>query len=1284
MNKKEETRSKKQEDQSSVLSSQSSVPDPVEAALRHKAAQVRPNPTFVNRLAARLRAARGAQSTARWRIPVWGWASAAVAMLLVVTLVIQAVWPRGVPVAPTGETPGVIGTTPVETTGPATATTGPSATPPPTPERKPDFAESLPPAVATAIPRPGEEVNTKAGVLVRFTQPMDRASVEQAIRVTAEDGRAQPVEGEFTWENDQVVTFKPKGLASGVRYSVSVSPEARAANGLTLNRELVFAFSTVGPLTVTHTSPADGVADVRGDAPILVAFNYPVVPLNCSGQVAESGSECPPLALDIQPGVVGQGLWVNTSVYRFDPLPAWNAGTAYNVTLPAGLQSMDGAELAAPVSFNFNTAAPDILAIEPGNGATDVPLETVITVTLNTPMDRATTEAAFALTDPLGAAIAGTFAWETDGAAFVFTPTQRLAYETGYTAALAPGAQTLSGAALADGESIFFNTTQPVRLSRIVPANNPNAQTLDYHEGVRVDFTGLVDPETVSDAIEVRRDGVVVSDANVYWTTYEKRPYAAVYWDKDAGAEYCVHILPGVADRYGNTLPDENYFRCFVVNDMPPIFASLVRQDTMTLDAAEAARLYMVAVNVAQVDLTLSTISERRFLAYADTIQPLGTVRTWSLTPGGARNASEIVPVDLTDSAPLPTGYYMLDWRTTPQRGEGWFPQMLRFAVVDRHLTLKLSDDEALVWVTDLRSGTPIAGADVVLLNQVGNELGRGVSDADGVARFAIPEQKDRWDTFAAVSGVAGQPGFGVVRSDWNANVSPWGFGINYDYGAGSQHQVYLHTDRPIYRPGQEVYFQGVVRRDDDELYSLPPVTLTLRVQVRTYSGISEFSLPEITLQPTEMGTFAGSFRLPEDAPLGSYDLALDILDPYTYNATWYAQFAVAAYRKPEFEVTVTPEQDDLLDGATLRALIAARYYSGGAVSNARVHWTLRAQPYTFAPDIAGWWSWDITISGWNYWRDAEPLAEGDATTDAQGNLLLDWPATLQPLGEQETTGPQTWELEVTVTDESGFPVTGRGSAVIHAGRFYLGLKPQKWVTAAGDPALVDVRSVDWDEQPFPNQPVTLSLARRAWKYIPSKQPFGEDLWTYEDTAIESVSVTTDGKGEAAASLTPPSSGSYVVLAESTDADGNVIRSETYLWVGGGGIAAWKLPEGRVTPVADAKSYRTGDVARILLPTPFEAPYEVLMTLERGSFLEVRRFTATEANPLIEIPLTDAHVPNVIVSFVVVKGIGGSADQRTPDVRIGMVELKVEPIKQLLTVEITPDCSPSPPPSPSP
>ena len=78
------------------------------------------------------------------------------------------------------------------------------------------------------------------------------------------------------------------------------------------------------------------------------------------------------------------------------------------------------------------------------------------------------------------------------------------------------------------------------------------------------------------------------------------------------------------------------------------------------------------------------------------------------------------------------------------------------------------------------------------------------------------------------------------------------------------------------------------------------------------------------------------------------------------------------------------------------------------------------------------------------------------------------------------------------------------------------------------------------------------------------------------------------------------------------------------------------------------------------------------MTVERAGILHVERFTMHESNPVIEVPIRNDYVPNVIVSFVVIKGI--TPEQRTPDVRIGMVELPVEPADKLLTVEILPVC----------
>ncbi|MGC9358338.1 MAG: alpha-2-macroglobulin family protein, partial [Anaerolineae bacterium] len=108
-----------------------------------------------------------------------------------------------------------------------------------------------------------------------------------------------------------------------------------------------------------------------------------------------------------------------------------------------------------------------------------------------------------------------------------------------------------------------------------------------------------------------------------------------------------------------------------------------------------------------------------------------------------------------------------------------------------------------------------------------------------------------------------------------------------------------------------------------------------------------------------------------------------------------------------------------------------------------------------------------------------------------------------------------------------------------------------------------------------------------------------------------------------------------------------------------------------------AQSYRPGDTASIFVPTPFEGPFQVLMTVERGSFLEVRRFVSEESNPMVELALPPSYAPNVYVSFVVVKGavepVGEGGAEHPPDVRVGFVHLTVEPLSQTLDVEVTAD-----------
>ncbi len=1190
--------------------------EPVAKALQRAAAEVKPEATFIEELSRRLRARHPASAARRPRWPLWSWVAVA-ATLVVLFLVGRALWPA------------------VEPTEPA-------------------HVAALPPVLAESQPRPGGELPAEnAAITLRFSRPMDRASVEAALRLTP------VVTGTFEWEDDQSVTFRPKALTSATRYQVALDATARADNGLPLNRELAFTFSTLSPLTVTHTAPAAGDRALRSDTPLVVSFNYPLAPLNCTGWVADGDEGCSPLPLIIEPEVAGEGMWLNTSLYRFDPQPGWNAGTTYTITLPAGVESVAGAALDAPVTWSFSTAPPRAVGQEPRQGLTNIPLETDVRVRFNTPMEQAATEAAFSLTafDDEGP-VPGTFTWADNGSQLIFTPTQRLALGTTYHVRVDEGARTVSDTPLAEAYAGRFTTVPAPAILGVLTSRG--GEQLSYYDSLHVHVQGLLDPAEVEAHLRLTEEGEELP-FRTWWDDRERM--LTVYWDLEPRTEYCLRLEAGLTDAYGHPVPEMEP-ACFTSEPRPPAFIPAFSSRSLTLDAAEAARLYFATVNVTQADLTLYTQTERYFIGSREA--PVEHLRGWTVALPEGLDEATVVPVDLAEGEALPTGLYQLRWSYPGPREYQW-DNRLHFAVVDRHVTFKLAEDEALFWVTDLRTGAPVAGAEVRLISEHRGLEGVAVTDADGVARLPVPPHGAYWQSSMALVGTPGEPGFGVALSRWQEDTNPWQFDIDSRYyGKPAEYRIYLHTDRPIYRPGQLIHVAGVLREEQDVSYALPTeaLTVTLTLYDAQYNQVDQVE----TLVSPE-GSFTAAFALADDVPLGGYHLEVTLPGGRNENE-WRRYLTVAAYRKPEFEVTVMPETDDVLDGETLRALVESSYYAGGPVSDAEIQWTVRAVPYTFAPDVAGWWQWTAQQIHWGWQRDPEVVAEGRARTDAQGRFLLELPADLAPLDDEELPGSQRWTVEATVTDESGFPVTGRGRVNVHAGRFYLGLKPRSWVAQAGEEALVDLLALDWEELPVAGQEISLTLASRAWRHVRPDRPFSQPTWAFEDTPVSTLTVATDAGGEAVARLTPPRSGAYVVKAESTDSAGNIIRSETSLWVSGPQAAAWKMAEGRVTPVADAQRYRPGETANILLPTPFNGPFELLLTVERAGILEVQRLTVTEANPVIEVPIREEYVPNVVVSFVAIKGADATGG---PDVRIGMVELEVEAVSQLLTVEVLPD-----------
>ncbi len=1088
-----------------------------------------------------------------------------------------------------------------------------------------------PPVLLDYTPRRGQEVAPDTPLTFYFDQPMDQNSVRQALQLTP------PVEGEFEWPDEATLIFRPKAWAAATRYRVTLMGELRSAAGGAAFPGLTFTFSTLTPLKVLRVGPADGATNVRIDVPVLVAFNRPVVPFNCVGRVAKAETACPPLPLTFTPNVLGNGTWLDTTLYRFDPYRGWSAGQDYVVALPANFSTVEGVSLSAPVSWSFRTSVPTIQKITPANGETKVPLDTTIRVVFSTPMDEEITSGVFRMSAENGESVPGVVAWEDNGAVLVFTPALPLQLGMRYTAQIGTRARAATSAPLENPQTWTFTTVPYPALSDAVPRNGAVGVALD--EPVRLVFSGALDVSTLAAHI------IITPTFDGLYTDFDAA--TGIYylaWNKLPRTEYCVLLEPGIADVYGNVMAAGQRL-CFVTGDLSSFMGPAAALDTVTLDAARPAKLDFLVRNLTNASFTLTELDVVNFLRGPDAVgKPL---RTWRETFKVSTNVTTVVPLALQrQGGALPTGYYQLAWDNPP-----WGKQSLAIAVVDRHVMLKLAANEALVWVTDLRSGEPISRTAVQLVDHEGLLIAAGTTDTDGLAAIPISSRPSLWDTVAAIIGEPGKPGFGIAVTQWLAHAAPWTSDVAFDGGTVPPFVLELYTDRTLYMPGQTLYFRGVVREEEKNRYVVPTLTKPLLATLRDPGQQAIYSA---TLTLSELGTLTGAFTLPQDSADGDYTLEVALpngADIYTQAV----RFNVVMYQKPDFTVVVTPQDAELIEGETLRAIIAAEYDTGLPVSQAQVTWTV----YTDGS----------LLTGGQGTPPRTVVATGQAMMDADGRFLIEIPVKAPHLNPEALSGAQRWIIEASVSDKYGLMATGRAQVMLYPTRFYVQLNPARMVLRAGVRTEIALQVRDWTQLPVANQPLSVTLRQRVWQRIGETTALESPRWVYTDTPISAVKVTSDAVGKAVATVTPPRGGYYIVAADAHDADGHAVHAETVLWVSGAEVVQWPMEEGRITPIPDARLYRVGDVARILVPVSFSGPYQMLMTVERDGIYQVKRYVFDKPNPIIEVPVLSAYLPNVYVGFILLRA--ASENTSGPDIWTGYVKLAIEP--PVLNVNVIPD-----------
>ena len=1104
--------------------------------------------------------------------------------------------------------------------------------------------------VVSAAPQ-GEEVGRLTPVAIRMAGKVDHQRLRDSLSISP------AVPGSTDWKDDALV-FQPQwpGYARGTTYSV----ELAARGGL--DKPVSFSFVVEGKLAVSMVVPADGTTEVPLDGTLLVQFNRPVAPIITLEEEAPQKD-----VLRLEPAVEGSGKWLNSTTYIFRPAAQWAPATSYVATVAAGVSDTLGATLETDYVWQFTTIFPTVSQTEPAQNTQYVGPGQEVKVVFNQPMDRASAEGHFSLAvGEAGEAVAGSFSWPDDRT-FVFRPDQPLQLSTRYAASLAPGAAALGQPTAIIGKPTTwsFTTVGQPRVTSTTPSNG----TIRFELGaVEIFFAHPMDEKLVEDAIVVS-PAPEEEQVHTYWD--ESSVHLSLYFPQQNSTAYTVTIPAGVKDRYGQTLA-QDFVLSFSTKPHEPGLYIIKPWPIGTLSAYGEQQVAVQSWNVSRLDLALYALDKQTAMSLAagdrdrERFQPPASslLKKWSQdVPASDPNESVLTIAGLTagDGGRLAPGFYFL---TISPGGSGQNDRLV-LMVTRTHLLVKRSENQIMAWAVDVASGDPLAGLPATVYGKGMRKVASGSTDADGVFLTSLPEDLNRWDPiFVEVE----RPDDAALASpSWSAGIDPWQFHLTMDYN-DQPYVGYIYTDRPVYRPGQTVYYKGILRRDNDANYELPPADAQGTITITDAMGRQVDSQ---TLVPNDFGAFDGQLVLSTETATGSYYIRLSMLGDQDWQSTAQASFLVAEYRKPEFEVKVAPDKTAYTNGEEMTVEVDASYFFGAPVNEAPVEWRISAREYSFRdPQERAYIFTDYDlVYGRSFYEGEQPpekpRADGVGKTDAEGKLVLHLPADI-------STDPvsQVFSVEATVTDTNHQQVSGRAEVVVHKGMFYIGLRPRSYVATAGEAATVDILTLDTQGEIAANVPLTVTVYQRKWISVKERDPQGEYYWRSEpeDTLVETLSAGTGANGEGALTFVPPRGGSYRLVAEAVDAAGNRVQSATYLWVAGYEYIPWRMDtDDRIELVPDKRRYVPGETAKILVPAPF-AESRGLVTIERGRIIEHRLVDFPTNSTVLEIPITSAHVPNIFVSVALFKP--PTDTNAVASFKIGYVELEVSNDEKKINVSI--------------